>query len=62
MKCGRSTRRSGSIRFKVATRDGRVLNATAEFDDCARIAAERKIAIKDVQAIAIKAWLDSANR
>ena len=31
----------GAIRFKVATRDGRVLNAAAEFDDCARVAAER---------------------
>ena len=50
----------GVVRFKVATRDGRVLNATAEFDDCARIAAEEKMPIKDVQAIAIKAWLDSA--
>lgn len=49
----------GRIRFKVATRDGRVLNAAAEFDDCARVAAERAMAIKDVQAIAMKAWLDS---
>ena len=32
----------GPIRFKVATRDGRVLNAAAEFDDCARIAAEQR--------------------
>ena len=49
----------GSIRFKVATRDGRVLNAAAEFDDCARVAAERGLPIKDVQAVAMKAWLDS---
>jgi uncharacterized protein (DUF111 family) len=49
----------GAIRFKVATRDGRVLNAAAEFDDCARVAAERGIPIKDVQAIATKAWLES---
>ena len=34
----------GRIRFKVATRDGRVLNAAAEFDDCARIAAEKRLA------------------
>ena len=50
----------GPIRFKVATRDGRVLNASPEFDDCARIAAERALPIKEVQAIATKAWLDSA--
>jgi len=48
----------GGIRFKVATRDGRVLNAAPEFDDCARVAAERKVSIKQVQAIATKAWLD----
>ena len=50
----------GAIRFKVATRDGRVLNAAPEFDDCARIAAERGLPIKEVQAIATRqAWLDS---
>lgn len=50
----------GTIRFKVAGRGGRVLNAAPEFDDCARIAAERGIPIKDVQALATKAWLDRA--
>ncbi len=49
----------GLIRFKVATRDGRVLNAAPEFDDCARIASERGMPIKDVQAIATRAWLNS---
>jgi uncharacterized protein (TIGR00299 family) protein len=49
----------GHIRFKVATRDGRVLNASPEFDDCATRAAERGLPIKEVQAIATKAWLDS---
>jgi uncharacterized protein (TIGR00299 family) protein len=49
----------GAIRFKVAGRDGRILNAAAEFDDCARVAGERGLSIKDVQAIATKAWLDS---
>jgi uncharacterized protein (TIGR00299 family) protein len=48
----------GAIRFKIARRDGRILNASPEFEDCAKVAAERKIAIKDVQAIAMKAWLD----
>jgi uncharacterized protein (TIGR00299 family) protein len=50
---------AGPIRFKVARRDGRVLNAAPEFDDCARAARERGLSIKDVQAIATKAWLDS---
>ena len=48
----------GTIRFKVASRDGRRINAAPEFDDCAQIAAERAMPIKDVQAIAMKAWLD----
>jgi pyridinium-3,5-bisthiocarboxylic acid mononucleotide nickel chelatase len=48
----------GPIRFKVARRNGRVLNAAPEFDDCAGAAASRGLAIKDVQAVAIKAWLD----
>jgi pyridinium-3,5-bisthiocarboxylic acid mononucleotide nickel chelatase len=49
----------GPIRIKVSGRDGRVLNAAAEFDDCARVAAERGVPIKEVQAIAMKAWMDS---
>jgi hypothetical protein len=48
----------GAIRFKVAARSGRVVNAAPEFEDCARIAAERGLPIKDVQAAAVKAWLD----
>jgi uncharacterized protein (TIGR00299 family) protein len=49
----------GTIRFKVATRAGRVLNAAPEFEDCARIAAERGLPIKDVQAVATRAWLEA---
>jgi uncharacterized protein (TIGR00299 family) protein len=49
----------GPVRFKLASRDGRVLNAAPEFDDCARIATERGMAIKDVQAMATRAWLNS---
>jgi hypothetical protein len=46
----------GAVRFKVSRRDGRVMTATPEFDDCARIAASRQLAVKDVQRIAIKAY------
>ncbi len=46
----------GPVRFKVASRNGRVLNAAPEFDDCARLAAARNLSIKDVQAIAIRAY------
>ena len=48
----------GAIRIKIATRGGRVMNASPEFEDCARIAAARGLPIKEVQAIATKAWLD----
>ena len=48
----------GEVRFKVARRAGRVQNASPEFDDCARIAAERALPVKTVQAIAMKAWMD----
>jgi uncharacterized protein (TIGR00299 family) protein len=46
----------GTIRFKVASRDGRVLNAVPEFEDCARLAREHNLAVKDVQAAAVQAY------
>lgn len=48
----------GPVRFKVASRGGQVFNAQPEFDDLARLSAERGLPIKDVQALAQKAWLD----
>ncbi len=48
----------GAVRFKVARRNGEVLNASPEFDDCARLARERDVPVKDVQAAAMKAFLD----
>jgi hypothetical protein len=51
----------GEVRFKVASRNGVVFNAQPEFDDLARIAGERQIPIKQVQAVAIRSWLDHAS-
>jgi pyridinium-3,5-bisthiocarboxylic acid mononucleotide nickel chelatase len=48
----------GPVRFKVARRNGRVLNAQPEFEDLAKLSAEHGIPIKDVQALAHKAWLE----
>jgi uncharacterized protein (DUF111 family) len=45
----------GAIRFKVARRNGRVVNATPEFDDCAKLAAAHNMSVKDVQRLALKA-------
>ncbi len=46
----------GPVRFKVSRRDGRIMTATPEFDDCARLAAANQLAVKDVQRIAIQAY------
>jgi uncharacterized protein (DUF111 family) len=48
----------GPVRFKVASRDGRVFNAQPEFEDLAKLSEQRGIPIKDVQALAHKAWLE----
>ena len=50
----------GTVRFKIARRTGEevVLNAAPEFDDCARLAEEHNLPIKEVQAVATKAYLE----
>jgi pyridinium-3,5-bisthiocarboxylic acid mononucleotide nickel chelatase len=48
----------GAVRFKLARRGGAVVNASPEFDDCARVAAERGRPVKEVQAVAMRAWLE----
>ena len=52
----------GTIRFKVARRDGRVFNAVPEFDDCVSAAAAHGIPVKDAQAIAVQAYGATAGR
>jgi hypothetical protein len=46
----------GAVRFKIARRDGRIVNATPEFDDCATLAAANNLSVKEVQAMAIQAY------
>lgn len=48
--------RLGPVRFKVAWRNGRIVNAVPEFDDCAALARRHNVSVKDVQAIAIQAY------
>ena len=50
----------GTVRFKIARLGGHIVNASPEFDDCLRIASDRKVPVKDVQAAATKAYLDYA--
>jgi len=46
----------GPVRFKIARRGGRIVNALPEFDDCVRIASARHMSVKDVQAAAIRSY------
>ncbi len=47
---------AGAVRFKIARRDGRVLNAVPEFEDCAKLAAAKNLSVKEVQALAVSAY------
>jgi hypothetical protein len=49
----------GTVRFKVARLGDTIVNAAPEFEDCLRIASERGVPVKDVQAGANKAYLDT---
>jgi uncharacterized protein (TIGR00299 family) protein len=46
----------GTIRFKIARRDGRIWNAVPEFDDCVKAAAAAGMSVKEVQALAVQAY------
>ena len=49
----------GDVRFKLARLSGKIVNATPEFEDCLRLGSDQKIPVKDVQAAATKAYLDT---
>lgn len=44
----------GQVRIKAAFRDGRVLKLAAEFDDCSRIARERRLPLQEVMRTAVR--------
>jgi uncharacterized protein (DUF111 family) len=46
----------GAVRFKLAWREGRIVNAIPEYEDCARLAAARGLPLKEVHAIAAQAY------
>ncbi|MGH9347653.1 MAG: nickel pincer cofactor biosynthesis protein LarC [Vicinamibacterales bacterium] len=48
----------GAVRIKVARRGAHVLNAAPEFEDCVRLARQSGRPVKDVQAMAAKAYLE----
>ena len=48
----------GPIRVKVARQRGEVLNVSPEFDDCVRAARAAGRPVKEVQALAVRAFHD----
>ena len=44
------------VRFKLAWRDHRIVNAVPEFEDCAALARAHNMSVKDVQAMALQAY------
>lgn len=47
----------GTVRVKVATRRGEIVNAAPEFEDCVRVATATGRPVKVVQAEALRAWI-----
>jgi hypothetical protein len=52
----------GTVHFKIAWRGHLVVNAVPEFDDCARLAAEHNVSVKEVQAVAVHAYRAAETR
>ncbi|OFV92974.1 MAG: TIGR00299 family protein [Acidobacteria bacterium RIFCSPLOWO2_12_FULL_65_11] len=52
----------GAVRFKISSRDGCVMNAVPEFEDCAALAAANNLSVKEVQALAVHAYGTSERR
>jgi uncharacterized protein (DUF111 family) len=52
----------GPIAVKLGERDGRVLNAQPEFEDCKRAADRGGVPVKEVWAAALAAWRQGNNR
>jgi uncharacterized protein (TIGR00299 family) protein len=46
----------GIVRFKLASRDGRIINAVPEFEDCAALSRMHNMSVKDVQSVALQAY------
>jgi uncharacterized protein (TIGR00299 family) protein len=46
----------GKVMVKVSKLDGKVTNVAPEFEDCARIAREKNVPLKDVQAVAVRGY------
>jgi hypothetical protein len=49
----------GAVRVKVATRTGMAPKGAPEFDDCVRLGRQHGVAVRDVQAAAMRAYEES---
>ena len=47
----------GKVRIKVAKREGKVLNAAPEYEDCQKLAAEKNVPLKQVMIAAQAAYI-----
>jgi pyridinium-3,5-bisthiocarboxylic acid mononucleotide nickel chelatase len=52
----------GGVRIKIGRRGGVVYNAWPEFEDCQRLAGEKRVAVKEVLAAALAAWRAGAGK
>ena len=52
----------GSVQVKVARREGKVVNAAPEFDDCQFLATEKSVPLKQVIAAAEAAYLHQSEK
>jgi len=51
----------GAVAMKISLLDGRPVNFVPEFEDCRALAAEKRVALKEVQAAAVHAYLQLKN-
>ena len=49
----------GPVKIKVSRMEGEVVNAAPEYEDCARIARDKNVSLKIVQALAMSAYFKS---
>jgi pyridinium-3,5-bisthiocarboxylic acid mononucleotide nickel chelatase len=51
----------GPVAMKISLLDGKPVNFVPEFEDCRRLAADKQVPLKEVQAAAVHAYLQSKN-
>jgi uncharacterized protein (DUF111 family) len=58
----RATTPWGAVRVKVSRYNGRVMQATPEYEDCRALALKAGVPLKDVQQAAATAWHEGPGR